>query len=151
MMLTLNEFPDTPFEPGRPVSPSNFKGWKEDCIKIIRYLTGVIKNGIPEHFFITGKRGMGKTSFIQYVCQIAEYNFQMTPIHFNNSDGTSIEELILKLIEKLREEFDKGHKNKNALGGFLKRINEIKVGGTGFSLEQQHDLINDIKSIFQNY
>ena len=43
MQFTLNDFPDTPFEPGRPVSPSNFKGRRNDCIKIIRYIPGVIK------------------------------------------------------------------------------------------------------------
>ena len=55
MRLTLDDFPDTPFEPGRPVSPSNFMGRRTDCIKIIRYIPGVIRNGISEHFFITGK------------------------------------------------------------------------------------------------
>lgn len=148
MNLTINDFPDTPFEPGRPVSPSNFKGRRNDCIKIIRYIPGVIKSGIPEHFFITGKRGMGKTSFIQYVSRIAEDNFQMIPIHFNNSDGTTIEELILKLIEKLSIEFDKGYWGKKFVDGYLKRIQEIKIAGFGFSLENQDKLIQDIKGNF---
>lgn len=150
MHITLDEFPDTPFEPGRPVSPSNFKGRRTDCIKIIRYIPGVIKNGTPEHFFITGKRGMGKTSFIQYVSRIAEDNFNMIPIQFNNRDGSSIEELILKLIERLSDEFDKGFKGKKYVEGFLKRIIEIKIKGTGFSLSQHQELINDIKNNFSD-
>ena len=150
MHITLDEFPDTPFEPGRPVSPSNFKGRRTDCIKIIRYIPGVIKNGTPEHFFITGKRGMGKTSFIQYVSRIAEDNFNMIPIQFNNRNGSSIEELILKLIERLSDEFDKGFKGKKYVEGFLKRIIEIKIKGTGFSLSQHQELINDIKNNFSD-
>ena len=63
MNLLNDDFPDTPFEPGRPVSPSNFKGRRNDCIKIIRYLPCVIRNGLPEHFFITGKRDMEKNIF----------------------------------------------------------------------------------------
>jgi len=148
MSLTLDEFPDTPFEPGRPVLPSNFKGRRKECMKIIRYLPGVIRNGTPEHFFITGKRGMGKTSFIQYVSRIAEYNFQMIPIHFNNGDGSSVEELILKLIEKLSYEFDKGYWGKDFADGYLKRINEIRVSGNGFSVEKNENLICAIKSNF---
>ena len=148
MIFTVDEFPDTPFEPGRPVSHSNFKGRRKDCIKIIRYLPGVIKNGVPEHFFITGKRGMGKTSFIQYVSRIAEDYFQMIPIQLNNNDSSTVEELILKLIEKLSDEFDKGYWGKNFIEGFLKRINEIKINGSGFSLEKQETLINEIKSNF---
>ncbi|MBQ6345398.1 MAG: ATP-binding protein [Methanobrevibacter sp.] len=148
MNLTIDDFPDTPFEPGRPVSPSNFKGRRNDCIKIIRYIPGVIKKGMPEHFFITGKRGMGKTSFIKYVSRIAEDNFQMIPIHFNNGDGVTLDELILKLIEKLSEEFDKGYWGKNFVEGYLKRIHEVKVAGLGFSLEKQEKLIQDIKGNF---
>ena len=148
MIFTLDEFPDTPFEPGRPVSPSNFKGRRKDCIKIIRYLPGVIKNGVPEHFFITGKRGMGKTSFIQYVSRIGEDYFQMILIQLNNNDSFTVEELILKLIEKLSDEFDKGYWGKNFIEGFLKRINEVKINGSGFSLEKQETLINEIKSNF---
>ena len=59
MPFTLNDFPDTPFEPGRPVSPSNFKGRRNECIKIMRYLLGVIKNGTPEHFFHNRKTWNG--------------------------------------------------------------------------------------------
>ena len=147
MISASHDYPDTPFEPGRPVSPSNFKGRRNDCIKIIRYLPGVIKNGVPEHFFITGKRGMGKTSFIQYVARIAEDNFQMIPIQFNNNDGSSVDELILNLIEKLSDEFDKGYWGKSFVG-FLKRINEIKIRGSGFSLEKEETLIHEIKNNF---
>ena len=86
MIFTVDEFPDTPFEPGRPVSPVNFKGRRDDCKKIIRYIPGIIKYGAPEHFFITGKRGMGKTSFINYVSRIAEDSFNMVTIQLNYHD-----------------------------------------------------------------
>ena len=148
MNLLIDDFPDTPFEPGRPVSPSNFKGRRNDCIKIIRYLPTLIKNGRPEHFFITGKRGMGKTSFVQFVSSIAEDNFQMIPIHVNNNDSTSVEELILELIKKLSEEFNKGYWGKSFVDGYLKRINEIKLGNLGISFEDNKDLIIDIKNNF---
>ena len=148
MNLLNDDFPDTPFEPGRPVSPSNFKGRRNDCIKIIRYLSGVIRNGLPEHFFITGKRGMGKTSFVQYVSSIAEDNFQMIPIHLNNNNGESVDELILELIKKLSDEFDKGYWRKSVIGKYLRIINEIKVSGLSISLETHNDLVVDIKNNF---
>lgn len=91
---------------------------------------------------------MGKTSFIQYVSHIAEDNFQMIPIYFNNDDGSSVEELILKLMEKLSDEFDKGYWGRNFVEGYLKRIHEIKVAGFGFSLEKHGHLIQDIKGNF---
>lgn len=151
MSFTVDEFPDTPFEPGRPVSPVNFKGRRDDCKKIIRYIPGIIKHGIPEHFFITGKRGMGKTSFINYVSRIAEDSFNMVPVQLNNGGGTTVDELILKLIESLSKEFDKGYWGKNIVDGFLKRIIDVKIAGTGFSLKENEPLINDIKTNFAEF
>lgn len=58
MEFALNDFPDSQSKPERQVFTSNFKGRKKDCIKIIRYLPGVIKHGAPEHFFITAKPEM---------------------------------------------------------------------------------------------
>ena len=63
----IQDFPESPFEPGHPVSPDKFKGRKKDINKISRYLPKVKNQGVPFHFFITGKRGMGKTSFVKYL------------------------------------------------------------------------------------
>ena len=50
--MALEEvFPDSPFEPWRPVSPENFKGRIKDKNKILRRLPKVVKQGVPEHFF----------------------------------------------------------------------------------------------------
>ena len=43
-------FPESPFEQGHHVSPDNFKGRKDDIVKIIRYMPKIINQGIPEHF-----------------------------------------------------------------------------------------------------
>ena len=62
----------------------------------------------------------------------------MIPIYVNNSGGSSLEELILKLVKKLSE-FDKI----NIEEGYLKRIQEAKLGN--FPLEK---LVPSIKSNF---
>lgn len=49
------------FQPKQPVNPDRFKGRQQTIEEIIRYFPGVL-SGQPRHFFITGKRGMGKTS-----------------------------------------------------------------------------------------
>ena len=51
----IQDFPESPFEPWRPVSPDKFKGRKKDISKITRYLPKVKNQGTPEHFFITGE------------------------------------------------------------------------------------------------
>ena len=87
-------FPESPFEPGHPVLPENFKGREEDIIKIIRYMPKIINQGIPEHFFVVGKQGMGKTSFVKYVGNKVENDFQMLPIYVDNEGRDT--EILLK-------------------------------------------------------
>lgn len=110
--MDVNNFPESPFEPWHPVSPDNFKGRKEDIVKILRYMPKIIKQGIPEHFFITGKRGMGKTSFVKYVGNKIEEEFHMLPIHLNNEGKDEINDLIQLILESIFKELDKSKKGK---------------------------------------
>ena len=151
MDFTIDDFLDSPFEPGKPVSPDNFKGRMKDCKKIIRTIPKVIHTGSPEHFFITGKRGMGKTSFAKYVSRVAEDNFNMIPIHLNNGGGTTVDELIQKLLEALFDEFDKDYLGKNLVNLFIENVSEVKIAGSGFSLKNEKKLIEDVKNNFANF
>lgn len=95
--MDTNIFPESPFEPGHHVSPDKFKGREEDINKIIRYMPKIINQGIPEHFFITGKRGMGKTSFVKFMGNKVEEEFHMLPIYLNNEGQDKLEDLIQSL------------------------------------------------------
>ena len=53
------EIKESLFQPGQPVSADRFKGREEIIHEILKYFPSV-KSGNPQHFFITGKRGMGK-------------------------------------------------------------------------------------------
>ena len=66
----------------KEVNKQNFP-FKKDNIsldKLIRYIPQVKKQGVPEHFFITVKEGIDRTSFINYLSQELKENFQMIPI-----------------------------------------------------------------------
>lgn len=149
--INTQNFPDSPFEPWRPVSPDKFKGRKKDIQKIKRYMPRVKNQGTPEHFFIIGKRGMGKTSFIKYVSQELEENFQMIPIHINNGGGKTIDKLIEKLLEELLREFKKDYLGKSIIDKILNNVKEFKVAGTGVSLKDNTNLITNIKKHFADF
>ena len=128
-------FPDSPFEPTRPVSPRKFKGRLKDTQKILRQIPRTIHNGMPEHFFITGKKGMGKTSFVRYVARQAEDNYQMIPVYLSNDKGNTLDELIRRLLEALFREIYKESWGEKLINLFVANIQEIKNGGSGFSLK----------------
>ena len=150
-MVFEEVFPDSPFEPWRPVSPEKFKGRVKDRDKILRKVPHVIKQGRSEHFFITGKRGMGKTSFINYVSRVAEDEYHMIPIHINNSGGKTVDELIQKLLDALIREFRKDYLGKKVVDKILNTIQEFKVAGTGVSLKDTNQLIQNVKNHFADF
>ena len=150
-MDSINEIPDSPFEPWRPVSPENFKGRIKDKNKILKRLPKVLKQGVPEHFFITGKRGMGKTSFINYVSMVAEAEYNMVPIRINNSGGKTVDELVQKLLDALIVEFKKDYLGKSIVDKVKNTIKEFKVAGTGVSLKDNQETVHNIKTHFAEF
>lgn len=144
-------FPESPFEPGHHVSPDNFKGREEDIVKIIRYMPKIVNQGIPEHFFVIGKRGMGKTSFVKYVGKKVEEDFHMLPIYLNNEGREDIDDLIQLILESIFKELDKTKKGKKIIEKFFSSINEIKFPGIGISLENKPDFIRDVKNNFSEF
>lgn len=144
-------FPESPFEPGHHVSPDNFKGREEDIAKIIRYMPKIINRGIPEHFFVIGKRGMGKTSFVKFVGNKVEEDFHMLSIYLNNEGRDSIEDLIQLILETIFKELDKTKKGRKTIEKFFTSINEIKLPGVGISLENKPEFVRDVKNNFSEF
>ena len=147
-MNDFEELPNNPFLPGHPTSPDNFFSRKDDIAKITSYLPCVIAQGIPEHFFITGKRGMGKTSFVKYVAKIAEYKYNMFPVYSNNKRTNTINELITKLLDKLFMEFKKTNKMIEFINFFFSRFEGTGIKSADFTFEQHPEIAVNVKYNF---
>jgi len=59
-----------PFKPGSIVDPAMFAGRAEELATLERILFQT-RNGNPEHFIIDGERGIGKSSLLFYLRQLA--------------------------------------------------------------------------------
>ena len=137
--------------PWHPVYPDDFIGRIKEVEMILRYLPCVIKQGIPEHFFIIGKRGMGKTSFIQYVACIVKKEYNMIPVYINIHGLNAIEDLIINLLEALFKEFDKTSLGQNIIDTFCKRFSGINFEDLSFTFYEQPEIIANVKSIFKEF
>lgn len=58
--------PLNPFDPSHPIAPGQFVGREREIEELKAALTHA-KRGRPRHFLITGDRGAGKTSFLDYL------------------------------------------------------------------------------------
>lgn len=63
-MITIQR-PLNPFDPSNPISPGRFVGRAREIGELVAALQHA-KHGRPRHFLITGDRGAGKTSFLDY-------------------------------------------------------------------------------------
>ena len=100
MNLEFDFTRESPFKPGLPVSPDYFTGRKNTITKILRNVGNVIQ-GNPQHFFLTGKKGMGKTSVAYFVKEYLNYSKNITGVYVSNRGIHSIDELSKKIIEAL--------------------------------------------------
>lgn len=151
--IMSQDFPESPFEPGHPASPDNFKGRTEDITKIKRYLPKVKNQGIPKHFFITGKRGMGKTSFVKYISEKVCNAYSFIPIYLNNDGIESLDEFLIRLIEVLINEFNNENIGTKLFKFVSKYIEGINIEGAGVKLREfNYDpLINQVKNDFSEF
>lgn len=81
--------PLNPFAPSRPISPGQFVGRSAEISELEAALSHA-KRGKPRHFLMTGDRGVGKTSFLDYIRRKAngkidgaEFNFLVVDFAIN--------------------------------------------------------------------
>lgn len=67
--------PLNPFEPNRPISPSQFVGREKEVAELDAALVH-LKHGTPRHFLVTGDRGIGKTSYLDLIRDRASHRRQ---------------------------------------------------------------------------
>ena len=70
----------SPFEPEKPVSPETLEGRDEIIKDYVKYVPLAI-NGDPQHFYLYGNRGVGKSSLSSYLIEYAKLRYNMVGIH----------------------------------------------------------------------
>ncbi|MGL6299185.1 MAG: ATP-binding protein [Methanobacteriaceae archaeon] len=137
----------SPFQPEEPVHPENFEGRKEIIEKYMPYINESAK-GRARHFFVTGTRGMGKTSLASYFSDIAERKCKMISVHILNDGVHSIESLIQQIIERLLNEIEKESWFDKIADKFLDNIETVGLWGTQIKFNPEQKTIKHIKDNF---
>ena len=138
---------ESPFQPGFPVSPDYFMGRKKIVDKILRYVPKVYK-GNPQHYFITGKKGMGKTSLAKYVQNLS--NDKLLEVYISNKGNDSLEILTNQIIEGILSKIPKNsalEKAKNIFGS----IDNLEFNGAKVNFKPKSELSKNIINDFAYY
>ena len=141
---------ESPFQPGIPVSPDRFKGHQDTIKKILRYVNTAI-GGQTQHFFLTGKRRMGKTSVADFVKEYADYKFDMIGIYVSNKGNNSIETLANWIIEALINEMPEESRLSKLKNWFGNHIESIEIKGNKIKFKADDELSRSFKNYFADY
>jgi len=121
---------ESPFSPGRPVQPEYFVARTKELDRLERALKQTA-SGRNENIFITGQRGIGKSSLAGLIRHHAEKEHGFIGAHCYLGGIRTLEEMIGTIFERLflectdKRVFDK---LKNI---FDKYISEVKLFGVG--------------------
>ncbi len=93
----------SPFTPGIPVPPELFAGRTPQIHQVRNYLQQAA-GGRFENVFLTGDRGIGKSSFASILKRLANDDLDMIGIHVFLGGVNDTDELVRRIIEELVKE-----------------------------------------------
>ena len=140
---------ESPFQPSNPVKPELFKGRQEIIKKILRYLNKAMKCEV-QHFFLTGKKGMGKTSIAEFIMEeIKEYN--IVSVYVSNKSNDSVDSLVSSIMKALVNKLPPKSRTEKIKTWFGNHVSEVKIRGSKlkFNLDKYEE--EDIKNNFLDY
>lgn len=140
---------ENPFEPGRSVSPDKFKGREENIKKILRNMNKARKGSV-QHYFLTGNKGMGKTSLAEFVKEYVEINYGMIGIYVSNKGNNSLNSLISSIIQAFLNKIPRDSL-KDKVKNLFASIESIEIRGTRVNFKPSKSLILDIEKDFPYY
>ncbi len=143
-----------PFRPNSPVNPGMFVG-RLDELEALEQSLVQTRAGQPKHFMVTGERGIGKTSLLNYLRWVAQGQidvdgdtFRFLVVDVDVEKSTTPSSLARKIERALRNELGKTEPARNFLAktwGFLNRIEAAGISvreATG--PQSQEDLLDEL-------
>ena len=146
----MNQIKESLFQPGQPVSPDRFKGREDIINEIIKYFPS-ITSGNPQHFFITGKRGIGKTSLANFISDLANKNYSMITAHIMNDGVHNIDELVTQIIERILNSIKSEKWSERIFDLLRENIESVGIGGLNIKFKPSNIELENIRDNFAFY
>jgi Cdc6-like AAA superfamily ATPase len=124
-----------PFRPNSPVNPGMFVGRVDELAKLESHLLQT-RADQPTNFMITGERGIGKTSLLDYIKYVARgsisvenENINFLVIETDLDERTTQLALVKKIELGLRHELSKSEKARSFLASTWRFLERVEAAG----------------------
>ena len=94
----------SPFTPGRPVPVELFVGRAEEIERLRRKVRDAVAAPRVEVAFVTGERGIGKSSLASFVRFLGERDHQVLGVHALLGGITTVEDAVKRVFDRLLKE-----------------------------------------------
>ncbi len=142
----------SPFTPGNPVPVELFVGRRDQLDEILKNVKQA-RTGKQENIFLAGERGIGKSSFARFVCNMA-CKEKLLSVHVFLGQVTSLDEMVRRVFEELLKVSNTQSWYDKISGYFNDKIQQIDLFGVALSFnpseEDSRELVNNFSSAISN-
>jgi hypothetical protein len=138
---------ESPFSPGRPVQPEYFVARIKEIQRLERAIKQTV-SGRNENVFITGQRGIGKSSLATFIRHLAEKEHSLIGSHCYLGGVRSLEDMMRVIFQRLLQDctdkplFDR---LKEAFGSYIR---ELKLFGVGVEFTKDK---SELRALVDNF
>ena len=144
----------SPFRPGQPIPIEFFVGRREE----VEHLHGMVKASVRGNFkigFVSGERGIGKSSLAHFVRVLAEHESKTVGCHVFLGGVHELEEMLRRTFDRLlKDSMDKPwHESiKNFFGNRIRKVGlfgvtlELNLAANDLSM-LAHDFVSSITQL----
>jgi len=137
----------SPFTPGSPAPYDLFVGREQQVKEILRFVRQAAK-GRQENIFLSGERGIGKSSLGAYIERIAVSQENFLGIHVFLGGISDIPELVRRIFEQILQESNSQNWFKKISGFFGQYIQKVDLFGLTVSFNPPEDRLKDLSRNF---
>jgi hypothetical protein len=144
-MLNNKEY--SPFTPGSPAPLDLFVGRSNQIQEVVRYIKQTL-SGRQENFFLSGDRGIGKSSFAAFIRTLIANQQDILGIHVFLGQVSTLEGLVSHIFDELLKETRQQKWFNNIAHFFGKYIQEVGLFGVSVSFSPPKDDLSKLVASF---
>ena len=139
----------SPFSPGKPVGSDLFTG-RDDELKRLLQHTSAASEGHFRVVFLTGERGIGKSSIASLTRQAATSRYNMLTAHVFLAGIDTVDLAVQNVFDRLLKESHNGKWFESLERLFTRHIKEVGLFGTQISFAPTPEDLRHLTSSFDD-
>jgi energy-coupling factor transporter ATP-binding protein EcfA2 len=137
----------SPFTPDSPVPPEFFVGRKEE-IEALLLRVRMARQGRVETAFLTGPRGIGKSSLARFLRHIASAQERVAAVHVALGGTANLEEMVRRVFDRLLKDVAQQPIHRKLLDLFGDHVQKVGLFGVTLEFRAREKELRDLVSGF---